>query len=143
MIIILSKIVHATDNFVYNMNKNQNYKAHSASKKKSDYVNAPEYIDYCKEKMPVLKKKLPKMYVRPIQEILKSNGFDYSDSYVRDCLRPERAIWNIYVTKAAEEYVSKNVPDPDNIFLHLPDESPVRKLRAKRPLANRLGLAKR
>lgn len=127
------------------MNTNQNSKAYSkiVPKKKSDYVNAPEYIEYCKAKMPAIKKKLPKMYVRPIQEILKLNGFDYTDGYVRDCLRPERIIWNIYVTKAAEEYVNRHVPDPDNIVLILPEEEiKSKKPRANRPLANRLGLVK-
>jgi uncharacterized protein YneF (UPF0154 family) len=98
---------------------------------KAEYIQTPEYIAYCKRVMPTIFEKLPKHYTKKIKEILLANGYNYSEKYIRECLRTCRASYNIFVTKAAEAYIKEHCLDPGEIVMSLPSETSSR--GAKKP----------
>ena len=69
--------------------------------KPKDYISTRESIEYSKANMPILRKRLPAHYSKPLRDILLQSGFDYSLDYIRSCVRKD-SHHNIYVVRACE-----------------------------------------
>lgn len=109
---------------------------------KDDYVNTREAIEYCKEKLPIVRKKIPYQFAKQIREILLKNGFDYPLKYIRDCIKQSRTIYNIHIVQAAER-LAEATEDPCIKGIHWdPDNDTLPKRRRKKSILESQGLFK-